>query len=197
MDKLSKKTWYMRNLSYHNLSPEEWWCQWCQWCPLTFKFTMVPHGVPMVSAWCPIENPGASPRYEASVEKNSSKRPALRPACEAREFRSRSWSIIQITSLRHKYIYICVWVDICINLIYNIHIYIHTSATQKWSTIPFHWVHDPSFGLGREPWGLPASAFQHGLLRISGGAKERWKISKWAMGISQWIISFHKFSLVV
>ena len=112
------KTWYMRNLSYyHNLSPEEWWCQWCQWCPLTFKFTMVPHGVPMVSPWCPIENPGASPRYEASVEKNSSKRPALRPACEAREFSSSSWSIIQITSLRdiiYIYIYACIYIYICI-----------------------------------------------------------------------------------
>ena len=26
LDKGSKKTWYMRILSYHNLSPEELWC---------------------------------------------------------------------------------------------------------------------------------------------------------------------------
>jgi hypothetical protein len=114
----------MRNLSYyHNLSPEEWWCQWC---PLTFKFTMVPHGVPMVSPWCPIENPGASPRYEASVEKNSSKRPALRPACEAREFSSSSWSIIQITSLRDIiYIYACIYIYMYIYIGMCIYVYLY------------------------------------------------------------------------
>ena len=78
----------------------------------------------MVPPWCPIENPARS-RYEASVEKNSSKRPALRPACEAREFSSRSWSIIQITSLRDISIYLYIYMYMCIYLYACIYLYIY------------------------------------------------------------------------